>query len=283
MRWLVCALAGVCVMLGVTRQALAGDFDLLRGSEPVGPAVYPRWSGFYFGGQGSYGNAGADIGQATRSLVAYSLRELALENEQHPSNWQVLGKNNTSATGVGGFIGYNTQWQDLIIGVEANYIHSSMTMVAPVSPLGRVTSAGGNAYDVDLTGSGSLLLIVYGSIRARAGLSMGSVLPYMFGGLALGRADYSRTSLVSGQENPSSPRTIPCNTAIAPNCVDFSFSNGEARNSALMYGFSVGGGLDVAITPNIFVRGEVEYVRFAPVGDILVSVTSARGGAGIKF
>jgi opacity protein-like surface antigen len=50
-----------------------------------------------------------------------------------------------------------------------------------------------------------------------------------------------------------------------------------------MYGFSVGGGIDVALTSNIFVRGELEYVRFAPIGDILVSVTTARLGAGLKF
>jgi len=186
-------------------------------------------------------------------------------------------------TGFGGFVGYNTQWQDFILSLEANYTRSPFTTVAPASPLGRVTSAGGNTYAVDLTGSASLTMTDFGSIRARAGLSMGNVLPYMFGGFALGRADYTRTSLVSGQENPGTPRVVPCDTIAAPTCVDFAFSNSEARSLAWMYGFSVGGGVDVALTSNIFVRSEVEYVRFAPVGDILLTVTTARLGAGFKF
>jgi len=51
----------------------------------------------------------------------------------------------------------------------------------------------------------------------------------------------------------------------------------------LLYGFAVGGGMDVALTPNIFVRGEYEYTRFAPIANVLLTVTSARFGAGFKF
>ena len=41
--------------------------------------------------------------------------------------------------------------------------------------------------------------------------------------------------------------------------------------------------MDVAITPNIFVRGEYEYTRFAPTANVLVTVSSAHVGAGFKF
>jgi hypothetical protein len=47
MRWVICAV----VVLVAPAGALAGDFDVLRGSEPVGPTTYTRWSGFYVGGQ----------------------------------------------------------------------------------------------------------------------------------------------------------------------------------------------------------------------------------------
>jgi opacity protein-like surface antigen len=50
-----------------------------------------------------------------------------------------------------------------------------------------------------------------------------------------------------------------------------------------MYGFSVGGGLDWALTQNIFLRGEFEYVQFAPIASIMASILSARVGAGFKF
>jgi opacity protein-like surface antigen len=284
MRWVFGAAIALVMLLRLAPSAWAGDFDVLRGSQPVGPATFTRWTGFYVGGQFTYTNANTDFSKATRTLIADSLRILTLENEQSVSTWEVLGKaNGITASAFGAFAGFNSQWQDLILSIEANYSRTSFTAVAPVSPLARVTSAGGNTYDVDVTGSASLHMIDYGQLRARAGLAYGNFLPYMFGGFALGRADYTRSSLVFGQENPSSPPVAPCDTVAAPNCVDFAFSNSETKSAALMYGFSVGGGLEVALTPNVFVRGEVEYVRFAPVGDILVSMTSARIGAGLKF
>ena len=47
MRWGICA----AVLLALVPRAFAGDYDILRGSQPVGPATFTRWSGFYFGGQ----------------------------------------------------------------------------------------------------------------------------------------------------------------------------------------------------------------------------------------
>jgi outer membrane immunogenic protein len=55
------------------------------------------------------------------------------------------------------------------------------------------------------------------------------------------------------------------------------------QNGALLCGFSVGGGLDWALTQNIFLRGEFEYVQFAPIANIVASILSARVGAGFKF
>jgi opacity protein-like surface antigen len=48
-------------------------------------------------------------------------------------------------------------------------------------------------------------------------------------------------------------------------------------------GYTVGAGLDWALTPNIFARGEFEFVQFAPITNIAVSVASGRVGAGFKF
>ena len=46
MRWVICAL----VVLVAPAGARAGDFDVLRGAQPVGYASYTRWSGFFGGG-----------------------------------------------------------------------------------------------------------------------------------------------------------------------------------------------------------------------------------------
>jgi outer membrane immunogenic protein len=280
MRWLFYAL----VALGLTSRAAAADLDLdiLRGSEPVGPATFTRWSGFYAGGQISYGDAKADFSGATQSLVAYSLRELALENEQSVSAWPVLGNGGSDAVGYGGFVGYNTQWEDLVLGLEGNYTHTNFTTTANSSPLSRITSAGGNAYSVNLTGTGQLEITDYASLRARAGYVVGNFLPYGFAGLVVGLGNYSVTSEVSGQQNSASPAFFPCSTA-AQTCVDYDFRNGVAQNNAVLYGYSVGGGVDWAITQNVFLRGEFEYIQFFPIANVVASVVSGRVGAGFKF
>jgi outer membrane immunogenic protein len=279
MRWVICAL----VVLMLPPGARAADLDALRGSQTVGPAYFTNWSGFYFGGQFSYGNGNANFSNATQPLIAFSLRELALENEQAPSMWPVLGRTGADATGYGGFAGYNMQWQDLVLGTELNYTHSSLTMTSPTSPIARMTSANGNTYDVTVVGTGTLHVTDFGELRARAGWMFGNFLPYGFAGLVLGRGDYSVTSLVFGQQNPSSPPVVPCDNVIAPTCVDFAFRNSIAQNSALLYGFSAGAGLDYRLFSNIFLRGELEYVQFAPISKIVASITSARGGVGIRF
>ncbi len=278
-------------LMGLISPAFAADLDLdvLRGSLPVGPATFTRWSGFYFGGQVGYGDANADFSRATQPLVAFSLRELALESDDFVSTWPVLGRGGSDAVGYGGFVGYNTQWQDVVIGLEGNYTHTAFATTASVAPLvgaaGRIVSAGGSEYSVNLTGTGQLEITDYASLRARAGWALGNFLPYGFAGLVIGAGNYSVTTQVYGQQNSATPAYFPCDPA-APTCVGYggpSFSNSVGQNGALLYGFSVGGGLDWALTQNIFLRGEFEYVQFAPIATIVASIVSARVGAGFKF
>lgn len=278
MRWVMYALA----VLTLAPPAFAQDFDILRGSEPVGYPTYTNWSGFYVGGQFSYSDANADFSRTTQPLVASSLIELALETDDMPSEWPVLGKGSTDALGFGGFAGYNTQWQNLILGLEANFTHSPMTVTASVSPiLGRIVNAGSLEYSVNLSGTGRLSVADYASLRARAGYVIGHFLPYGFVGLVLGDGSYAVTSEIYGQQSSASPPVIPCTPSST--CVNYDFLNGAARNGVLMYGFSVGGGLDYAVTQNIFLRGEFEFVQFAPITNIVASIISSRVGLGYRF
>jgi outer membrane immunogenic protein len=282
---------------GLLSPAFAADYDLpiLRGSEPVapvttvGPATFTRWSGFYFGGDFSYNFTQGDFSSATQPLLAFSLRNLTLEEEVQPSTIPVLGKGAANAFGGGGFLGYNTQWQDLIIGVEANYIHTNLNATATSSPLAgtstspsRVFSAGGASYNVALSGTGNLHLTDYTEARARAGYIVGNLLPYGFVGVVVGQASYSVTTLANVAQSTISPPVFPC-IDNGSTCQNFAFSNSAGQSNALLYGFSVGGGLDWALTQNIFLRGEFEFVQFAPISNILVYIVDARAGVGFKF
>lgn len=282
MRRLVFAIA----LVGPITGAFADDFGLpaLRGTStyPIASPGYARWQGFYAGGQAGIGIAHADFSQATQSLVAFALRETALENQQHPSQWPVLGIADNKGSSIGGFVGYNSQWDDVVLGMELNYNRSGPSADAPNSPITRTTSAGGNAYIVTVSGSASLHITDMATARARAGWVIGNFLPYATIGFAVGRGDLARSATVSGTENPTTPPT-PCNGSATPPCTPFSFTQSENKNSAFIYGWAVGGGIDYAILPNVFLRGEVEYVAFIPISGIGVTITTARAGAGIKF
>jgi opacity protein-like surface antigen len=283
-RWLV-----VFALLGLIHEARADDdLDLptLRGSEPFVPAPpsYRNWGGFYFGGNLSKNSGSFDFSTATQSLVAFSLRQLTLESEAQVSTWEVLGKPTTNSVGLGAFAGYNTQWDDLILGFEAGYNRVGISAFSQGSPLNIVTSAGGNSYDVHLTGTASMHIYDYVEARGRAGWVVGSFLPYVSVGAVVGRADFTRSSDVAGVQNEFFPfDASQCPGGAHPTCAVFDFPNSETKKGAIIFGWSVGGGIDVMVMPNAFLRAEFDYVRFAPISDIKAAIATGRIGAGVKF
>jgi outer membrane immunogenic protein len=280
MRWVICA----AFVVALAPSAFAADLDILRGTQTVGPATFTRWSGFYAGGEFSYSSGNVDLSKATQPLLANSGQQLALVNLAHVDQWTPLGSNaNATATGFGGFAGYNTQWQDLVLGVEANYTHAPFKTVATNTPVDRTLSVAGDVDSVNVRGSGSLSITDFGSVRARFGYVVNNLLPYAFAGVALGRGSYTVTADASGQQNSdTSNPVVPC-TVNGTTCINYDFGSTISKSSALMYGFAVGGGLDWALTSNIFVRGEYEFIQFAPIANITAKISTARVGAGFKF
>ena len=257
-------------LIGLVSKACAGDLELptLRGSNftPTAPSFF-NWSGFYAGGHVSYQTTSADFSAATSDLVAHSLRLLALEDEQHVSTWPVLGKATTGTSGFGGFGGFNTQWDEAILGLDVTYTRSNTSLVAPNFPLTRSVSAGGNAYVVTLSGAATLRLIDYATARVRAGYIMNNFLPYVTLGVAAARVDTTRSVTIPLTENGN----------------PFSFSESDAKNASFVYGWAAGGGVDVAVLPNVFLRGEYEYVSFQAISGIGTTVQAVRLGGGIRF
>jgi outer membrane immunogenic protein len=267
--------------------ANAGPADAFGDASLGMHSAATSWRGFYIGGQFSYSDANGDFSQSTQAPIAYSLRELALEDDFAPSNWPVLGTADHSAAGFGGFVGYNTEYftpyAKVVLGVEANYDQASLSLVAPNSPVSRVTSAAsnGDTYLVNITGSGTVSDLNFGTLRVRAGWDLGNFLPYAFTGFALGRADVNIVETTSGQQNPVSVGV--CSGASTPPCTPYSFTGTAGKDGEWLYGFTVGGGLDVALTHNVFLRGEYEYVQFQPVAGTNLYVNTVRAGAGFRF
>ncbi len=281
-------LLGTLAALTLASPVRAADFDALRGAEPiapvqtVGPATFTRWSGFYFGGQFGVDEAYADFANSTQQGAAYALRETLLEQQFSPSQWPVLGNTNTPGISFGGFVGYSTQWQDLVLSLEANLNRAAFSLTAPNSPIARTVGpdSGGNVYTVGLSGSGSVTNIDLATLRVRAGYAVGNLLPYGFVGAAFGLANVSVSTTVAGEEYTSGSVSV-CN-AMAP-CGPLRIVSTTGQNNEIMYGFAVGGGVDWAILPNVFLRAEFEWDQFNPPPGILLTVATGRVGAGFKF
>src|ERR1700676_3821138 len=98
MRWVICAV----VVLAFATSARAGDFDILRGSQPT-----VHWSGFYCGAQGRVASSVANSSTAASSEVGSILRETTIEKDQNNSQWPVLGSQSPTTANYGAFVGYN--------------------------------------------------------------------------------------------------------------------------------------------------------------------------------
>jgi outer membrane immunogenic protein len=282
-------IAGALAIFAAATPAFAEDFSApsippieALPPRPVGPATFTRWSGFYLGGDFNYTSAHTDFSNATGPLIATSLQDTVVEAQYAPSQLQTLGQASANAFGYGGFLGYNVQWQDVITGVEATYTHTSLSVSSTSSgavsrmfspPAGSVTSVtvGPSTGRFDITD--------YGEIRGRAGYIVGNLLPYGFVGVVVGMGDYGVSTNVDATcTNATSAPYTPVFT-----CAGFPLAPTAGQNDALLYGVSVGAGLDWALTPNLFLRSELEFVQFASISNLSVSLFTGRVGLGFKF
>jgi len=286
-------IAGVfAIALMAVTPAIAADLPVLpalpwlNGNEGPAPSFTPfetakftDWRGFYVGGLVSYSSVDADFSKATQGPIAFSLRQSTLEDQFQPSTWQVLGSASHAATGFGGFAGYNTEYLSpygrVVLGFEANYEHAAVSLVAPNAPISRVVQLNANTTDaVTLSGSGTLSNLDFATIRGRAGWDFNGILPYVFAGLAVGRADLNitaTTTVVQTVQNPPSPPQT------------FVFTGTAGKDSEWLWGYAVGAGIDFALTNHVFLRGEYEYVQFEPIASTVISINTVRAGAAIKF
>jgi outer membrane immunogenic protein len=269
------SLVALCLLAFMTpTQAQEFDVPTLRGSSPFIPAApkYTRWAGFYVGGQVGQSSTEMNFAGATEELVSFLLRNSSLEREQRPSEWATLGKATPSGVSYGAFVGYNVQFSDVVFGIDLHYNRANnFKGQAPVTPITRVVSAGGNVYNVTVEGNASMHITDYGAARLRAGWILGNFLPFGTVGFAVGRADITRSAHVFGVENPATTPT------------PFDFAAADSKNGAFLYGWSAGAGMDVMVMPNFFLRGEIEYIWFTKNAGILAEIATARVGAGWKF
>ena len=178
--------AAALIAVAAVPRAFAADMPdtILRGStysEPSSPE-YMRWDGVSLGATFGWTNMTADFTDAFAT----------------PSNT----KDSTNSAQFGGFLGYNMQWETLVLGIEGAYNR--------VNSLNSSASVGGQ--------SATYKLVDYGTVRARAGYAFGNFLPYAFVGGAVGRINYNTPARV--RDNALAPgfeAGLGMDVAIMPN------------------------------------------------------------------
>ena len=174
------------MMFGAVSGAQAADMpDLpfLRGGFSEGlTSTKVNWQGFYLGGQAGLGTSDMNFTGATQSIAAHLLSGTALESMGGVSSWPLGGKVSTHGNGFGAFAGYNGQWDDVVLGVEFNYMHGKFGG-SQTDSMTRFFDAGGGYTDtVTYDATGKMTISDMASARLRAGYAVGSFLPYVFGG-----------------------------------------------------------------------------------------------------
>ena len=275
------------MMLGATAGAQAADMpDFLRGSLPASSPPTRNWDGWYAGGQVGYSWTNTDYGKTVVSQTNDLFRSTTLQDPV--SQLTLLGRVNGRSPGFGAFVGRNFQYDDIVLGVEANYNYWSSLGTSTAATLGPiqvpeptlVLPAGATAADgVTLHGNAALQVKDEMTFRGRAGWATGDFLPYMFGGLAVGRMDVTRTvsssvtRTINFADGTSSSFPLP----------QFALTTTDGRSNNFVAGWTAGLGMEYMLWGNVFLRGEWEYVKFISIKDTSVTQNSVHAGIGYKF
>jgi len=285
MRRLLIALGLIASICGARAQELElpapPDSQVLLSPPPAG---FAGWSGIYVGGQVGYSADRVDFGNNVNDLAGYILRDSVLASAV--SNFTVLPKVSTSGTTYGWFAGFNSQWEGAMLGIELNYNHTTLDPSTADSETVRIANDAGAPsghhfiYDpFTVLGTSAFHITDIATLRGRAGWTAGQFMPYAFLGAAVVRADVQRTATVSytrtdypDNQNPPIPPLPTYNFPPA--------TYGERQNGKFFFGYAAGLGIDICVMPNVFLRGEWEFVDMQ---SMKANINSLRTGIGIKF
>ena len=186
----------IVALLLLSTAAQAADLGWNSGTSPVySAAPASSWEGFYAGV-----NAGYGWGTLTRQPTTGGVK-----TDDNSGGWQ-----------FGGQAGYNMDFGGVVFGGEADIQLASI----------------GHERDLGAAGKQKSGMDVYGTVRARAGMTFGAVMPFVTAGFAAGRGTASLTD--------------PTNVVTS--------------QSANHVGWTVGAGLEAQATEQISLKAELLYV-----------------------
>jgi opacity protein-like surface antigen len=259
------------------RAADLSDLPILRGSYTDGLTTSSvNWQGFYIGAQAGYGSSDENFSSSSsNATMLAALLDHNVIQQMDVVNWNLgLGKQSSRSSAYGGFAGYNWQWTDVVLGLEASYVHGSFGGSATASKelVSGSALTDGFFHDVRVDSSAAIKIQDMATFRGRAAYAWGCFLPYMFGGFALGNADIGHSVIVHDSVSSTINGSF---TSLG------TLSATDVVHNHLVYGYTGGLGVDVNLTGGLFMRAEWEYVRFTSTVD--TSINTVRAGLGYRF
>lgn len=312
-------LAGAAVaslVLATSQGAMAADYPVLRGSQiedaPPAPSDIfgsgtPNWGGFYFGG-----TAGFAGGQFDPEAQSEFLSRMAFNHQITSDAGTPLlrfGKASHDKGGFGGFIGYNYQIGDAVVGLEAEYFKTDVmtdqrasisrlyTGIFPtIIPETPSTSPLNTQTTINVGGHTTTKLEDFGIVKARAGYAIGNFMPFINIGAAIGRIstnakvgqNYSTVENYNSYNTSTAPDgTVKRTTFAGVGSMDRRDGRGSGGptivSSGYVPGLALGLGLEALLGENILLRAEYNRIYFSEYKGVNVVLDTARVGAGLKF
>lgn len=304
-------LAGFTVGVVAPVQAADLDYGVLRGPDYEPAETLIDWNGVYIGGHGGYTSAALGQKNVFQSMLADQFRARDIESQFNVSTYLAMPSARVDGTSYGAFAGFNYQFDEAVIGIEADYTRFDRTGTVANGIARILTTTDGVSDTIVLSGQSTTKLEDYGTIRARGGWVFGNFLPYITGGLAIGRAVVTDQAVV--QNYGYDAKTYTANQALTTGSPGYVYNHGyrtfnpnypgngtsptgatqtvpnapvalqQATSVKTVGGIALGAGLEYAVTQNIILRGEYQYVMFNDFNGHKVNLNTVRGGAAVKF
>lgn len=269
-------------------QAPAADYPVLRGSQiedvPPPPDYFNgsfNWTGFYFGGGAGISSTEFEPGTGLQDLARFAFRNTTLGAEQDMGSFvnNLPSKRDSGATYFG-FAGYNIAFGDAVLGLELDYTRAGQRYDINDYIARRSATSDGTLNDWSLTTNQGAKLHDYATARLRMGWAFGRLMPFATLGGAVGRFDTTSTIRAAWEFERVNPLTGSIESGVA---AGYPLTVGSSKTDVYGFGVTVGGGVEWALTDNLFLRGEYQLIRFADVEGTTTTINTARVAAGLKF
>ncbi len=228
------------------------------------------------------------MNNSTGSLIANLQNEDGMLAQLPLGSMSSLPIASVHGPSFGGFVGYNYQIDDAVVGLELMFNASRMTVSGTDSETrAYVETIGPTTWNTSesLQTGASVSLADYGTFRARAGWALENFLPYLFLGLSVAQVDTYRYATASYSAYDATPQTLSQGQLTPAHFGPRggSYTDADISHGKYTFGWSAGIGVDYALTRNIFLRGEFEYLQLSSANDISLNTASVRAGAGLRF